>query len=286
MSEFAYNNHIHSSTQQTPFFLDTGRHPRMGFEPVRPSTTSESANQFRERMEHSLAEAKAALAKAKEEYTLYYNRRRTPAPELKVGDLVFIDASDIRTTRPSKKLDHLRYGPYPIEAKVGKSAYRLTLPDSMRRLHPVFPIVKLTPAPSDPIEGRRRNPPPAPDVIDGHEEHEVEEVLSSKIRYGDVWYKVRWKGWGIQYDSWIPHRNTQNCLDKVRAFHRKYPDQVCHINSAMLKLSPPAFHSLPFRDISSVSNCLPICGPAIQPLPAWRRTMRLRSSLARRVFEP
>jgi len=26
--EFSYNNHIHSSTQQTPFLLDTGRHPQ------------------------------------------------------------------------------------------------------------------------------------------------------------------------------------------------------------------------------------------------------------------
>jgi len=33
MVEFQHNNHVHSTTQQTPFLLDTGRLPRMGFEP-------------------------------------------------------------------------------------------------------------------------------------------------------------------------------------------------------------------------------------------------------------
>jgi hypothetical protein len=27
LSKFAYNNHIHASTQHTPLFLDMGRHP-------------------------------------------------------------------------------------------------------------------------------------------------------------------------------------------------------------------------------------------------------------------
>jgi len=33
MAEFQHNNHIHSATQQPLFLLDTGRIPRMGFEP-------------------------------------------------------------------------------------------------------------------------------------------------------------------------------------------------------------------------------------------------------------
>ena len=37
MAEFQYNNHVHSGTQQTPFLLDSGRHPCMGFEPQTPS---------------------------------------------------------------------------------------------------------------------------------------------------------------------------------------------------------------------------------------------------------
>jgi hypothetical protein len=38
MAEFQYNNHIHASTQQTTFMLDTGRNPQMGFEPHQPAS--------------------------------------------------------------------------------------------------------------------------------------------------------------------------------------------------------------------------------------------------------
>ena len=82
-------------------------------------------------MSKGLEEAKSALSKAKDEYTLYYNRRREPAPELQPGDLVWVDATDIATDRPSVKLAHRRLGPYPIEARVGHGAYRLKLPPSL-----------------------------------------------------------------------------------------------------------------------------------------------------------
>jgi hypothetical protein len=50
LGEFSHNNHVHSLTQQTPFMLDTRRHPCMGFEPHRPRSKLESVNEFAERM--------------------------------------------------------------------------------------------------------------------------------------------------------------------------------------------------------------------------------------------
>jgi len=65
----------------------------------------------------------SALAKAKEDMARYYDQRRTPAPEFKPGDMVYLDASDISTTRPSKKLDDRRLGPYKVEKRVGRNDY-------------------------------------------------------------------------------------------------------------------------------------------------------------------
>ena len=108
--------------------LDTGQHPQMGFEPLQPESRTETVNEFKDRMEKSLEEAKSALAKAKDDMArCYYNQRRTPALEYQVGDRVFLDASDIRTTRPSQKLSHRYLGPYTIQRRVGKHAYRLQL---------------------------------------------------------------------------------------------------------------------------------------------------------------
>ena len=180
MAEFQYNNHIYFSTKQTPFLLDIGRHPRMGFEPLLPAWLK-SVNNFSERMKAALLEAAVALTQAKEDMAHYYNQRHLPTPMFQAGDKVFLDTSDIHTSQPSRKLAHRRLGPYSVEQQVSKNAYRLLLPHSMQHLHPVFNVVKLTCASSDLILGRQPKHPPPPEIIDDKEEYLVEEVLNSRM---------------------------------------------------------------------------------------------------------
>jgi transposase InsO family protein len=119
LGEFSHNNHVHSSTQQTPFMIDTGRHPRMGFEPQQPRSKLESVNEFAEHMAQGLEEAKAALTKAKDEYAMYYNQCREPAPVFTQGYKVWLDGSNIATNRPSSKLSHRHLGPFVIDKCIG-----------------------------------------------------------------------------------------------------------------------------------------------------------------------
>jgi hypothetical protein len=65
--------------------LDTGRNPHMGFEPQQPCSNLESVNEFMDHMVLGIEEAKAALTKEKDEYAMYYNRRRPPHRDLLPG---------------------------------------------------------------------------------------------------------------------------------------------------------------------------------------------------------
>jgi len=73
MAEFQHNNHVHSTTQQPPFLLNTGHIPRMGFEPRQNHSDLETVNEFTERMRIAIEEAKSAICKAQEDMKRYYD---------------------------------------------------------------------------------------------------------------------------------------------------------------------------------------------------------------------
>jgi len=73
MVEFQHNNHVHSATQQPLFLLDTGRLPRMGFEPRQNPSGLETVNEFTERMRTAIDEAKSTICKAQNDIKRYYD---------------------------------------------------------------------------------------------------------------------------------------------------------------------------------------------------------------------
>ena len=179
MVEFQHNNHVYSATQQPLFLLDTRCIPHMGFKSQQDHSNLEMVNEFTEWMRMAIKEVKSAIRKAQDDMKRYYDCQRTLAPVFKPGNKVFLDASDIHTMHPSQELSHQRLGPFVVERRIGPMAYRLRLPHWMKQLHPVFNVVKLTPAPDDLITGCKTENHPPPIVIDGEAEWEVEKILNS-----------------------------------------------------------------------------------------------------------
>jgi hypothetical protein len=143
--EFALNNKVNASTGYSPFFLNYGRDPRRPLLPVRrPPTNVPKANDFAKQMEALSKETSAALQLAAEAMKRSYDQSHRPAAQLSVGDLVLLSAKGLETTRPSKKLDDRRYGPFPITELIGIQSYHLKLPTSWK-IYDVFHTSKLIP---------------------------------------------------------------------------------------------------------------------------------------------
>jgi hypothetical protein len=143
-AEFAYNNSIHAATQQTPFFLNYGQHPWTG-EDTRREVRNESAAIFAERMKKTRQDAKAALEQAAERMKRSHDKHARPALEYTIGDKVYLESTNIKSHRPSRKLSDKRYGPFEVLKKIGESAYKLKLPETWPAIHPVFNESYLSP---------------------------------------------------------------------------------------------------------------------------------------------
>jgi len=196
-----------------------------------------------DQMKDTLEEAKSAVAKAKDDMAQYYNRCCSPTPSFSPGDMVYLDSEDIQTTCLSRKLSHPRLGPYPVERCVGKYAYCLVLPPPMRRLHPVFNVMKLSPAPDNLIVRRRWNPLPPPELIDGEGEYIMENILNNRMFRRKLQYLVKWEGYGTEGNTWEYLENLNHAPEKVTEFHTKNLGAPCHIHTL-------ALCSIPFRPVS------------------------------------
>jgi transposase InsO family protein len=225
LAEFAYNNSVHASTGMTPFSANHGYHPHSvtTVTPHASSLDNPAAEELIASLRNAHKQLALNLADASATQARFYNRKVKKAPRFKKGNRVWLLRRNIKTTRPSGKLDYKRLGPFRIVKRIGKAAFRLKLPASMR-IHPVFHVSLLEPFRPNDIPGRTQDPP-LPVIVDDQEEFEVEEVLDSRVRRGKLQYFVHWKDWPISSRTWEPQENLAHAPDLVDEFHRAYPSK-------------------------------------------------------------
>lgn len=222
LAEFAYNNTVHASTNQTPFFALYGYHPRFSIHIPRVVCHSPEAKARIQTLKEIQEDLKFHIGVAQETQARYYNQHVQAPPDFNVGDKVWLIRRNIKTTRPSDKLDYRKIGPYKILEPVGTRSFRLDLPKSMSRIHPVFHVSLLESFHSNTIPGRHA-PPPPPIIVKGEVEYEVEAILDSRWYHRKLQYYVDWKGCSPDERSWEPVNNVRHCEMLISQYHRENP---------------------------------------------------------------
>src|ERR1700760_501300 len=124
IAEFVQNDHIHSATHQTPFYLTYGQHPWKG-QTTGHVSISPDAESFHQKMVEIHSEARAALAIAADTMKHYYDRTRGKAIDYQVGSEVWLEGRHLSSYRPTKKFEDRWYGPFKVLKQVGKALYTL-----------------------------------------------------------------------------------------------------------------------------------------------------------------
>jgi transposase InsO family protein len=224
LAEFAYNNSRHSSTGDTPFRLLFGLDPRMDFmETDASGVVDPNALEGARSLEERRDRAREALVKAREYQKAYYDKSHRPTT-FQEGDLVWLDLRNVKTSRPSKKLDIRRWGPCKVLAKVGSQAYRIELPAGLN-IHNVFHVSLLRKHQS--MDGVESNAHHQVRLADPDErEFQVEKIIDSEMRGRQIWYRTHWQGYDDDEEkTWVPVRNVRHLRKKLMEYHRANPNK-------------------------------------------------------------
>ncbi|THH02971.1 hypothetical protein EW145_g6641 [Phellinidium pouzarii] len=124
------------------------------------------------------------------------SRKFTP---FKLGDKVWLEATHLHFPNRSRKLSPKREGPFTIKQVLSPLNYHLTLPKAC----PSFTQ-------------------PPPDLIDGHEEFEIEAIVSHSGNGKWRKYLIKWKGYPSSANEWLKEANFENApeiLNDYKTLH-------------------------------------------------------------------
>lgn len=215
-AQLAYNNSENGTTGYTPFYLNYGFHPTTDLPPIGKAENAVEGVRHADKLREIHKELREDAKFLKEKSALYYNRKRSEGPSLKEGDKVYLVRKNLKTQRTSDKLDHRKLGPFRISAKKGPVNYKLDLPEGMK-MHPVFHVSLLEPAPPD-AALQTRPTPMAPESSEP--EYEVEAIIEQRIRNGRNEYLIKWKGYSATENTWEPTKHLQSCRNMIKRFHQ------------------------------------------------------------------
>jgi hypothetical protein len=224
--QFAYNNSTHSSHKSKPAELLLGYKPRspLDFLKERGLEVTDGQRELRTRILDLAAHREAArdaIKRSADRQAFQYDKGRR-APRLGVGDEVLINPHAlelIESKGKGRKLIQRKIGPFEITEVINPTAYRLRLPDSYP-MHNVVNLQHLTKYNRSPDKLRPVLTNPR-DILKSTEEYEVEKIVGERRNKGKVYYRIRWKGYSAEDDSWQSARDLRNAPELLKEWRNQ-----------------------------------------------------------------
>lgn len=250
IAEFVANSSASESTGFAPFVATKGYLPKAGVEPPRPLPADATRSQkieaaevdkMMQRQEDTVKVLKENLLWAQQRMKLQSDKSRHPAPWIRVGDEVMLDARNLKTDRPNKSLDFKMLGPFKVAEIHNDYAVRLDLPASFD-IFPVFHPWLLHPVAGG-LPGQNQDPPPPIEVYEGEGRYEVKEVVDSRVdkrrkdvfekdgkqyaKKGYLQYKLQYVNWDAYNTKpwWQDYEQLDGCREALADYHRRYPEK-------------------------------------------------------------
>jgi hypothetical protein len=206
----AHNNRQNATTKLSPNQI------LLGYDVwLTPTTMGESNNGLAEDRLRTMLERRQQAIEA-------LNRTAGQAPTAgqlyKQGDQVWLEATHLRFPHQKTKLLPKRYGPFKVVKEISPVAFRLELLASWN-IHNVFHASLLSPYTETTAHGPNFSWPP-PDLIDGEEEYEVEQLVAHRYhgRNKTLQYLVKWKGYPTSDTTWEP-ADQIHAPDLLKTYH-------------------------------------------------------------------
>ena len=213
--------------------------------PVGGRSNIPAVNDRIDRLRETRKDAEAALRLSKEEMST----NPTPPRTFEVGDKVWLDTENIHIYQASRKLGPRQIGPYEVIERLGDRDYRLKLPLQLK-IHNVFHVDRLAPWKGNKVNGNEP-PKPAPVIVDGEEQYEVEEILDSRYFRRQFQYYVKWEGFTQAHNTWEPAAALEKDAPlRVAEFHKKHPN-------AARRVGVKIFATLPWQPLKNYTTSTP-----------------------------
>ena len=223
LMQYTLNAWPNVTTKKAPFELILGHIPRV-HQTARPFKSPSIETQFQQ-LKQAREEAKEALRRATN-ITL-----PTCFEPYQKGDQVWLEGRNLHTTHPSSKLAPRHYRPFTITRVMSCTSYQLKLPPQWK-LHDVFHATLLTPYKEMTLNGQSYQEP-APDLIDGQPEWEVESILKVRRRCNQLQFLIHWKGFSEAHDSWELAKDV-HAKELVEEFYKRHPTAIRSTSSPIL----------------------------------------------------